>query len=580
MSPLMDIPEGLVETLQDRDPTAVNAIRSRSIHRKPSRSKAPKPKLQQLDATSFGAAVVALPSCHTSRIANFFSQRDDIKVDNVKDIDDDSVYSEASAPCEGRRIPSGPLSPLSMLFEGIMADCSTDVGLHGVCCDDSPYPYSPVSDSFVRSPDIPVFMPAEEDRGYLALQSEEYTSSPASSFLQTPHDSPLVEIETMLDQVLTHQITENAASDAASRASLQPLLAPEGSLLSIPGLSSPSSNGTSPTGSTGFNRPPRRNAILDPLCPEQRTKDVDSCRLTMPGGGPLLEPNEFDDSFEPFWSPFALESNRHTAEDNRSRTTEAMKANDSSPLRPPRPEHCRKKLENLGLITTTVPGEKGSPSLRSIRKAPADYLKTNRKPPAQSPQTNRRSGSTCSLDNIQMKDLSHFKLDPAPSKPRPIDTQGGSTDDRSSRLSGSTFVSAKSDVSIDTTTASSPTDATNVSRYPDKLVSEPVPARTNISTWSKGSHLQIYQLGEPMGIAKQDQALSESIAQQCFAPQSNSSHSFTCLHSFIVFPCSPEQSFTFDQHNFKILCLCSSTESSSFQLFITTFYFGNSQTNV
>lgn len=423
MSYLSSAHSNVGETRYKRDTTLFPIPSSQSVRRKPSLSKAA--RMKQPDALSFGSNIRTVRSRHACGQIDFLNR--------INEADHVSLCSEVS-DVESRIEALVPFSPLSMLFEGIIADSQSDCdSFNAVCHDDSPYPYSPVSDLYRRgSTALPTTTAASpERREYAELHSGSSSPSGASSIVMTPESSPYEGVAEILDQALAELIAENAVASANPNSSTNGLPEPGDSLL----LGSDLTTSASDTFVPEFSRPPRKHPVTLPIPSMLDSDDVDPCRLTMPGGGPLFEPHGSDSRFSPFWdSPRPSVCSQQTVVARLPIAEEAAKAQNNPPPRPPRPKHCSITLEDFG--NSKVCEQYASPSLKSVRKTPAEYL-----------QTHRRSSSIYSLENFKSNDLSQFKLAPAPTKANRPAIEEKSKVDRNSIVSTSTFVSAKSDSS-------------------------------------------------------------------------------------------------------------------------------------
>lgn len=422
-------------------PNLFPVIMSKSVHRKTSISK--RDKLKQLDALAFSganynsfSAISFSPSFQSASQVN----PDFFRKTKTNDSDDASLYSEVSAEGAGGLCPTMdvgvPFSPLSMLFEGILADSLLRQGVNDVCQDASPYPYSPASDhSRVASQQGPGVALARQENA----QSNSNFSSPSTSSstgLATPDLYPDDVSGDSIDQALAELMAQKALSEPKPRSCFEIApLAPQDSLLL-------GSRFTPPTAS----RPPRRRPILTEVSEKQTGDDGgegdDSYNLTMPGGGPLLEPpGGFASSFSPFWYSPPVSTQLTAPADPPTLKKEIQVNVIPPPPRPPRPEHCCVTLEDFGDDSSTIcsPQASASPSLRAFRKTPAEYFHPH----------NRSSGSSsiCIVDNVKTRELGDFKLAPAPSKGNRLVPDDRRKVDRSSAASMLSFVSAKSNLS-------------------------------------------------------------------------------------------------------------------------------------
>ncbi|CDR99726.1 hypothetical protein [Sporisorium scitamineum] len=128
----------------------------------------------------------------------------------------------STLPLTTQPIPS-QLSPLSMLFEGILADSATTSS----CGDSNPFPYSPVSDSFsLRTLSL---LSQQDDQGYSLLHSQ--ASSPTDSTLDTPETSPSAgfgDVGEILDRTLAELLTDSEMGRMSVISQRRPLLGDEG----------------------------------------------------------------------------------------------------------------------------------------------------------------------------------------------------------------------------------------------------------------------------------------------------------------------------------------------------------------
>ncbi|SPO26064.1 uncharacterized protein UTRI_02338 [Ustilago trichophora] len=420
-------------------PTPFPVIMSKSVHRKTSISK--RDKLKQLDALAFSGA-----SYNSSRAISFSpSSQSASQVDpdlfrktKSDDLDDASLYSEASAEGAGGHCPTmdlgAPFSPLSMLFEGILADSQLRQGVNDVCQDDSPYPYSPASADHSRVASQQQCPGAAVDRK-ANVQSKSDFPSPStlsSTSLATPDLSPDDFSGDSLDQALAELKAQKALSESRPRHGFEiAALGPEDSLLLGSCFASPTAS-----------RPPRKRPILTEVSEKQTGDGIEegncSYNLTMPGGGPLLEPpGGSDSSLSPFWYSPPV-STQLIAPPTLKKE---IQLNVIPPPRPPRPEHCSITLADFGDASSAVcsPYASASPSLKALRKTPAAYLH---------PHSRSSGGSSiCIVDKVKTRQLGDFKLAPAPSKGNRLVPDDRKHVDRSSTASVLSFVSAKSNLS-------------------------------------------------------------------------------------------------------------------------------------
>lgn len=238
---------------------------------------------------------------------------------------------------------SVPYSPLSMLFEGILAD-SSHYSRNTFGQEAGDIPYSPAaSSSDLNSRHVSCGENGEE---YSVLQSEVSSPSPSSTLLGTPE----AEERDILERTLAELLAQNKdmLSDAGSRSSQIALL--RGSLLLSSCVPSPTCDS-----SVTFCRPPHRRPVP-----------------------PLKVLNDVEPMFSELVNPASHSSLAYLAPDVSSLSGSRpigcaspspwmVKPDTKNPQRPPRPSDG---LEDFGPTSF-------SPSLRSLRKSPAEYLKTN-----------------------------------------------------------------------------------------------------------------------------------------------------------------------------------------------------------
>ncbi|TKY86524.1 hypothetical protein EX895_004673 [Sporisorium graminicola] len=267
------------------------------------------------------------------------------------------------------------LSPLSMLFEGILADFASPVTTSSSCRDDdNPFPYSPVSGdsswscSFsVRAASFHTASPGGEDeRGYAVLKSQ--ASSPCStegSFVGTPESSPFT-TGALLDQTLAELVGRDAMGQSARVSVIsqtRPLLGAEKEEAGL--LFKPLRVGV--VEGEGVSRPRRRHPVQQRCQPvhDLGGKDVDTSRPNPTDS--LIDPHlatARHSGFSTNWNPTPPGSPHPTQAFDTATATLPSRP----PPRPPRPPHCLDSLEDL------LP----FPSLRSVRKSPAEYLRPKR----------------------------------------------------------------------------------------------------------------------------------------------------------------------------------------------------------
>lgn len=289
--------------------------------------------------------------------------------------------STCSTPSPG--LPSPQLySPLTMLFEGIIADSACT---HYIQRASSNFPNSPLP-----SPGIHAGLPS----------TCSVSSSEASTIVPTPHIPADPEADNWAVEDIEQALEELIQQNTPSKPSCQ-LPLPEASWL---------------------ERPQRR-------CREKVRETMNNdtfSTLTMPGGGPLFEPLISESSSPFFNSPLPQAS---TLGLFHASPTPGRRG--PAPERPPRPSHCSATLEDLAPFTNPVKDLATTAStLRSIRKAPAEYLKDH-----------RRSSSVRTLDTFGVPDpIAGLKVDPA------LDGLKAAVkeEDNASIMSIATFVSARS----------------------------------------------------------------------------------------------------------------------------------------
>lgn len=356
---------------------------------------------------------------------------------------------------------SEPSSPLSMLFEGVIADSYAD------------YPYTPG-----RTPDSPCWERSSEprirtsdrdramdERMYLHSPCQEDGSSVKISADQHGNDhhnsSQLSDASSAGSSTVdetpgpAHQAFSNTSSsnDSCSASTIVTYSSPpqiEKSSLLHSHCSSPTS-----TFADGSSLPPvlpvtPRSAITDVatmldetlaqvIADRAKRTPIEQCvepsvssatraerqtresgvddldRFRMPGGcGSLCDSRASFGTFGQTSAAAPQEIVRHSPI-ALAMTKRVMKQKtERPPARPPRPEHCRGTLEDLSAITVPVffVQRRSSPTLRSIRKSPEEYL--NRKP--------GRMGSVADrcvvAQNVKKESggVAKFQLGPAPPK--------------------------------------------------------------------------------------------------------------------------------------------------------------------
>lgn len=337
-------------------------------------------------------------------------------------------------------------NPLSMLLEGVLADAHFDRD----CTGEHPEADSRSLDSQPTPPPPPDVVESSDavQASEALVRSNHGSPSPASSpsLLPTPTSSLCSGVTARLDQTLAELIAENAVSSASGGSVVLEL--PEKSLLLQTGAASPGW-----CARQGFHRPARKHRIATVAQRsswENATEDAQAdSRLTMPGGGPLLESP---------WSGFWCSSPAWTSKPTCIGGTDPSLAQSavqqciaSPPPRPPRPPPSCLTLEFGGDGQENSRNvQDSSPTLRSVRKSPAEYLKSPNLHPRHRPST-----SSCSLYGLQSaQELCQrcagfeLDLDQAPTR-EPATPQR----DRNSGASLSTFVSAQTHLSAPTTSA-------------------------------------------------------------------------------------------------------------------------------
>ncbi|CDU25810.1 uncharacterized protein SPSC_05981 [Sporisorium scitamineum] len=342
----------------------------------------------------------------------------------------------STLPLTTQPIPS-QLSPLSMLFEGILADSATTSS----CGDSNPFPYSPVSDSFsLRTLSL---LSQQDDQGYSLLHSQ--ASSPTDSTLDTPETSPSAgfgDVGEILDRTLAELLTDSEMGRMSVISQRRPLLGDEGGKVEEGSLLfAPFAVGRG----SGVGRPPRKPPVQERVLRVKGDKDVDTSRSVRIDS--VIDPHLATlrcSGFSSCWNPsppVTPVSSLTIKESPPSATPQDVVALGSTqprpPTRPPRPSHCSETLEDLPPF----------PSLRNLRKSPAEYLHPHQPQPA-------------AQKTIETQ--IEFKLEPAPAKAArqnvvPSATTGKASQ-RSSFSSMLTFVSAVSELeSIDEPPPQKPT---------------------------------------------------------------------------------------------------------------------------
>ncbi|SOV05217.1 uncharacterized protein UDID_03289 [Ustilago sp. UG-2017a] len=301
-------------------------------------------------------------------------------------------------------------SPLSMLFEGIIADSASIYTLQGG--EGSGILYSPL----------------DSPRDYACSRcSSSINSSEASTIVPTPQTLAMAlekkggRVGEELDQALEELLQQDSDSRSSSRLGL---------------------------------RPERREGGVSVPCGFAAKKESSGCAmmnddtpsiLTMPGGGPLLDTINAE-CLKPFWNspllePTALGLYKPSAPSDVMK--EQVQHRGKVPSRPPRPAHCSTTLEDLtdlspnsssGTFKPASIAGTASPSLRSLRKTPAEYLKSH-----------RRTSSIETLDTFGVPrglgQAGVAKADPAPVM---LEAEAAKVSDSVSISSMATFVSARS----------------------------------------------------------------------------------------------------------------------------------------
>ncbi|CBQ72478.1 conserved hypothetical protein [Sporisorium reilianum SRZ2] len=283
----------------------------------------------------------------------------------------ESRDQEIPSPTPSRHSTSTQ-SPLTMLFEGILADSTYPAST----TDGNPFPYSPGStDMFARFPGD------EDDEAYAELHS--HASSPCTdAFVDTPDASPCeaFDVARVLDETLAELM--GAGMGFGERVSVisqtWPLL---GGKAEVDGLLF-APLGVREAGRGGeevrITRPPRRHPVqvrLKQLLEEDEARSVDTNRPRHTDS--LIDPHLATRPYSGFsttWNP-----------------TPPASPSTQPPARPPRPPHCTDTLEDLPPF----------PTLRSVRMSPAEYLRPHRHAAQQ---------ASCS------KSETVFRLEPVPAR--------------------------------------------------------------------------------------------------------------------------------------------------------------------
>ena len=168
-------------------------------------------ELQEIDTISFGG------NARITSIASLSSNCNFLRRERHNDFDQVSVYSLSSDVDNDAQLPyTIPLSPLSMLFEGILADSESIANMEVLRDEESPFPYSPVAEwDCSRSS----FLPLEG--------TEDASPSTASTELNTPGASQQSRATALIDMTLAEIYAQNArlVANAQTRAG-EPLVEP------------------------------------------------------------------------------------------------------------------------------------------------------------------------------------------------------------------------------------------------------------------------------------------------------------------------------------------------------------------